>query len=270
MLDLARIARRLAPARRRGRGGRADARRSPPRRLERLRAGDRHLVQHPRLRRTGGARRRLRQRRDAGDGRREPRRRGRVVRCRDLARRPDLLPRPAARARRDASRAARPGGRVSAIVYSTPERNQFFSIPVSIIRRRAGLPAPAPGLPGPFSLGATRSARGGLRGAGFHEAEVRAVDAPVRFSSAADCVRFERESFGALHAMLAGVTGGRATGGLGGDRGRATPVRRPGRLRRPVRAPGRSGDEIEPGRGRRPWIGGPDLDSLSYPLCGWS
>jgi ubiquinone/menaquinone biosynthesis C-methylase UbiE len=39
-------------------------------------------------------------------------------------------------------RALRAGGRVSAIVYSTPERNQFFSIPVSIIRRRAGLPAP--------------------------------------------------------------------------------------------------------------------------------
>jgi hypothetical protein len=37
------------------------------------------------------------------------------------------------------------------------------------------------------------------------EATVRAVDAPVRFSSAAECVRFERESFGALHAMLANV-----------------------------------------------------------------
>jgi hypothetical protein len=42
--------------------------------------------------------------------------------------------------------------------------------------------------------------------AGFRDAEVRAVDAPVRFPSAAECVRFERESFGALHAMLAGVS----------------------------------------------------------------
>jgi hypothetical protein len=31
------------------------------------------------------------------------------------------------------------------------------------------------------------------------------MDAPVRFPSAAECVRFERESVGALHAMLAGV-----------------------------------------------------------------
>ena len=50
-------------------------------------------------------------------------------------------------------RALKPGGRVAAIVYSTPESNKFFSIPVSIIRRRANLPPPVPGQPGPFSLG---------------------------------------------------------------------------------------------------------------------
>ena len=102
-------------------------------------------------------------------------------------------------------RALRERGRVSAIVYSTPERNPFFSIPVSIIRRRAGLPAPAPGLPGPFSLGQPGALEAVYEEAGFREPEVRAVDAPVRFSSAAECVRFERESFGALHAMLAAV-----------------------------------------------------------------
>ena len=45
------------------------------------------------------------------------------------------------------------GGRIAAVVYSTAERNEFFSIPVSIIRRRANLPPPLPGQPGPFSLG---------------------------------------------------------------------------------------------------------------------
>src|SRR5438552_12933543 len=47
----------------------------------------------------------------------------------------------------------RPGRRVSAIVFSTSERNEFFSIPVSVVRRIAQLPLPAPGVPGPFSLG---------------------------------------------------------------------------------------------------------------------
>lgn len=109
------------------------------------------------------------------------------------------------RALSEMRRVLRESGRVSAIVYSTPERNPFFSIPVSIIRRRAGLPAPAPGLPGPFSLGQPGVLEAAFEEAGFRQTEVRAVDAPVRFSSAADCVRFERESFGALHQMLAGV-----------------------------------------------------------------
>ena len=34
-------------------------------------------------------------------------------------------------------RVLRPGGKVAAIVYSTPENNKFFSVPVSIIRNRA-------------------------------------------------------------------------------------------------------------------------------------
>jgi ubiquinone/menaquinone biosynthesis C-methylase UbiE len=109
------------------------------------------------------------------------------------------------RALAELRRALRPGGRVSAIVYSTPDRNGFFSIPVSIIRRAAGLPAPAPGLPGPFSLGAPGVLAAAYDAAGFEDVVVRRVDAPVRFPSAAECVRFERESFGALHAMLAGV-----------------------------------------------------------------
>ena len=44
-------------------------------------------------------------------------------------------------------RTLRPGGRIAAIVYSTAERNEFFSIPVSIIRRRANLPPPLPASP---------------------------------------------------------------------------------------------------------------------------
>jgi hypothetical protein len=74
-----------------------------------------------------------------------------------------------------------------------------------VIRRRAGLPAPAPGMPGPFSLGQPGVLESAYEEAGFGEIEVRTVDAPVRFSSAAECVRFERESFGALHQMLAGL-----------------------------------------------------------------
>jgi SAM-dependent methyltransferase len=112
------------------------------------------------------------------------------------------------RALREIHRVLRPGGRFSAIVYSTPDCNPFFSIPVGIIRRIAGLPAPAPGLPGPFSLGSPGALESAYATAGFEAVDVRPLDAPVRFPTAAECVRFERESFGALHAMLADVTPG--------------------------------------------------------------
>jgi ubiquinone/menaquinone biosynthesis C-methylase UbiE len=101
--------------------------------------------------------------------------------------------------------ALRPGGRFAAVVYSTPDKNAFFSVPVGIIRRRANLPPPLPGQPGPFSLGADGVLARTLEEAGFHDVEVRRIDSPVILPSAAECVRFERESFGALHQMLAGL-----------------------------------------------------------------
>lgn len=101
--------------------------------------------------------------------------------------------------------ALKPGGRFAAVVYSTADRNPFFALPVGIIRRRAQLPPPLPGQPGPFSLGAEGVLAKALEQAGFRDVEVRKVDSPVRLPTAAECVRFERESFGALHQMMAGL-----------------------------------------------------------------
>jgi SAM-dependent methyltransferase len=100
----------------------------------------------------------------------------------------------------------KPGGRIAAIVYSTPDKNGFFSIPVRIIRARAKLPAPLPGQPGPFSLAADGVLAAVFQQAGFRDVEVVKVDSPVRLASAAECLRFEKESFGALHQMMSGLT----------------------------------------------------------------
>jgi len=109
------------------------------------------------------------------------------------------------RALSEIRRALKPGAKVSAIVYSTPEANAFFSLPVSIIRRRANLPAPGPGQPGPFSLGQPGVIEQAYTDAGFTDVQIRVLDAPVKMKSAAECTRFERESFGALHQMLSGL-----------------------------------------------------------------
>ncbi len=100
----------------------------------------------------------------------------------------------------------RDGGRVAAMVYSTADRNGFFSIPVSVIRRRAHLPPPLPGQPGPFSLGDVDKLARTLTQAGFRDIDIEVIDAPVCLPSAAECLRFEKESFGALHQMLAGLS----------------------------------------------------------------
>ena len=55
----------------------------------------------------------------------------------------------------------------------------------------------APRLPGVLA--------GALSSAGLGNVRVEAVPSPLRLPSAVECVRFERESFGALHQMLAGV-----------------------------------------------------------------
>lgn len=105
--------------------------------------------------------------------------------------------------------ALRPGGRFATVTYSTAARNGFFSLPVSIIRERAKLPPPAPGQPGPFSLADPDVLARDLKESGFHDVVIEVVDAPVRLASAAECVRFERESFGALHQMLGAMSAAR-------------------------------------------------------------
>jgi SAM-dependent methyltransferase len=98
-----------------------------------------------------------------------------------------------------------PGGRVAAIVYSTPERNGFFSAPVAVVRRHAQLGAPVLGQPGPFSLGGPGVLEDAFARAGFSDIRAERMEAPLRMESAAACLRFEQESFGALHQILSSL-----------------------------------------------------------------
>ena len=111
-----------------------------------------------------------------------------------------------AKALKEVYRVLKPGGYFAAIVYSTVDKNTFFSTPVSIIRRRAQLPPPLEGQPGPFSLGKEGVLDSLIKEAGFVSVKSKFVDAPVLMDSAKDCVRFEYESFAALHQMLGGLT----------------------------------------------------------------
>jgi len=104
---------------------------------------------------------------------------------------------------REWRRALRPGGRVAVVVFSTPDRNTWGAMPASIIRRRAELPHPVSGQPGPFSLGAPGVLEGVFHQAGFADPEIRAVSVPLGMNSSAEYVRVAREAFGAFNAMMA-------------------------------------------------------------------
>ena len=104
---------------------------------------------------------------------------------------------------REWRRVLKAGGRVAVVVFSTPERNPWGALPASIIRRRAQLPPPVAGQPGPFSLGGPGVLDDVFRQAGFADAEVRAVAVPHRAARAAEYVRVAREAFGAFNAMMA-------------------------------------------------------------------
>ena len=98
-----------------------------------------------------------------------------------------------------------PGGRAAAIVFATADKNGFFSDPVSIVRRHAKLGPPVAGQPGPFCLGDKGVLEQAFVRAGFRDVKVEALVAPLRMKSAAECLGFEKESFGALHQMLSSL-----------------------------------------------------------------
>src|SRR5258707_14434098 len=92
----------------------------------------------------------------------------------------------------------KPGGRVAIGVFSTPDKNAWGSVPISVIRKRAQLPPPQPGQPGPFSLGQEGLLEKSLYQAGFQNVQIHILSAPLHMKSAKECIRMDRKSFGSF------------------------------------------------------------------------
>ena len=100
------------------------------------------------------------------------------------------------------TRALAPGGRVGAIVLSGPAANPVFSGPAQIIGARAGIAPPAPGMPGPFALGAPGQLETLFEAAGLSKVAAQTITATVRLESVDEHLRFLKDAFGALHMLM--------------------------------------------------------------------
>lgn len=103
-------------------------------------------------------------------------------------------------------RVLRPGGRIGVTVFSTPDRNEFMTIPRKILTRWAKpggeTPAPPTPGPGPFSLAAPGALEGMLKGAGFIDLQARIVPAWLRMLTQTDFLRFCDDILGEIVAEL--------------------------------------------------------------------
>ena len=99
-----------------------------------------------------------------------------------------------------------PRGRVGAIVISGPAANPFFAVPAQVIGARAGIAPPAPGMPGPFALGAPGHLASLFEAVGLSNVAAWTVPAAVQLESVDEHLRFLKDAFGALHMLMRGMS----------------------------------------------------------------
>ena len=102
-------------------------------------------------------------------------------------------------------RVLKPGARLAAIVFSTPERNPRTTIPLAVVRRRRNLPDPAATEPGMYALGEPGLLEMTLRLGGLRSVEVRSIPTVRTAASVAEIVTEQRIAFPRLVAMIDGL-----------------------------------------------------------------
>lgn len=99
-------------------------------------------------------------------------------------------------------RVLKPGGKLSAMVFSLPEKNTWISMPAMIAMKKAQR-QPIPGTPGLFSLAAPGLVEKTLEDSGFQEVCSVRIEQTFQMKSARECFEFLSEIAGAIHSILA-------------------------------------------------------------------
>jgi ubiquinone/menaquinone biosynthesis C-methylase UbiE len=102
-----------------------------------------------------------------------------------------------------------PGGRISAAVWSTPDKVPSFVLPFQIVMKETGTPPPPPGTPGPFSLADTALLRQRFEQAGLHDIKIESITRNFKLPSPEEYVDFVKSTAAPLSAMMAGLPAAR-------------------------------------------------------------
>jgi ubiquinone/menaquinone biosynthesis C-methylase UbiE len=96
-----------------------------------------------------------------------------------------------------------PGGRIAAAVWSTPQSVPSLSLAFGTVMKELGIPPPAPGTPGPFSLADKNVLQEKFRQAGYQNVKIETGNTSFRLSSPEDYTAFNRAIAAPLKAMMA-------------------------------------------------------------------
>jgi ubiquinone/menaquinone biosynthesis C-methylase UbiE len=103
-------------------------------------------------------------------------------------------------------RILKPGGRLAAIVFSSPARNAFVASPLAIARSHAGLSSSITEDPGRFALADPGVLRAVYEQAGFRDVAVHVMPVLRRFPSVAAAVQYPLDSIPEVAKLLADLT----------------------------------------------------------------
>jgi ubiquinone/menaquinone biosynthesis C-methylase UbiE len=106
---------------------------------------------------------------------------------------------------REIRRVLKPGGRLAAATWSTPQDNRWMSAPQEVMVEQGHVEPPDPTTPGPFRMSDPAALRELAESAGFTEPRVEPIPVRHAYASFDDFFAVQAELSGAMSAALARV-----------------------------------------------------------------